>query len=495
MKVPKEIREVPRPEGTIVYPYGDPPKYNVKERTYWKDENGKQHQKDGATIGSIEDGRFVPMKPRMSFCDADIRTWAPSRLIMDRTRDVLDDLLSIYHHKEAWQIYTMAVLRTVDAGIKDYEMAEAYGLDHISVSHPDIALSKNTVGRLLFDLGRTYTKIVEFMRLRTARVPANHIVAADGLLKSYESDDNPLSDFSRKALITGSRDVAVMFAYDVDDMEPVCSQVNAGNVNDVAAFRGFMETNRIAQGMIIADKGFSYDTARDVFLSNPDLHFLIPLKRNSELISAYNLLHTEKTLLNRYGISCRTAKTADGRFLYAYRDTDRARIEEQTWLDNHRDGGFDPAELEEVRLNAGTIVFVSDLEASPETMYAAYEERWEIEVMFRFYKSILEMDETRVESVQSVIGTEFVNFLSVIMMSRLRKAFLKVEDLQRRSFRSCMKMLGKGMMIRTEPDGEFTLKKLTDKEVGIFTELGLIEPPVVVPRKRGRPKGSKNKKK
>ncbi|MBQ7405902.1 MAG: IS1634 family transposase, partial [Candidatus Methanomethylophilaceae archaeon] len=64
-------------------------------------------------------------------------------------------------------------------------------------------------------------------------------------------------------------------------------------------------------------------------------------------------------------------------------------------------------------------MFVSDLDAPPEMIYAAHEERWEMEVLFRFYKCILDPDETRVESDQSVIGTEFVNFLSMIMMCRL----------------------------------------------------------------------------
>ena len=493
MKVPKSVRDVPRPEGTVVYAFGDPPRYNVKTRVYGVDADGRRFQRDGRTVGSIEGGRFVPLLPRMDFCDADLLSWAPSKLVTDLTADILDDLYAVYNRDEARQIYVLAVLRTVDGGLKDHEAGEAYGLDHISVRMPGVALSKDSVGRLLFNLGRTCSLMTEFMRLRTARVPESHVVAVDGTLKSYESPLNPFSDFSRKALLKGSRDVSVMYAYDVDTMEPVCNQVNPGNVTDVAAFRGFMEVNNVSRGVIVTDKGFSYDSARQVFLDNPDLRFVIPLRRNARVIGEYGALSSDSSLSDRSGVSCRKVRMTDGRFLYGFRSVDMAQAEERAWLD--RRDGFDPAELEEFRRNAGTIVFVSNLDASPETVYTAYEERWEIEVLFRFYKHILEMDETRVESMQSVIGTEFVNLLSVVMVSRLRRAFMSVEGLRRKSFRSCMKILRKGFLVRTERDGDWRLGKLSKAELAVFVGLKLVDGTPPSTRGRGRPKGSKNRKK
>lgn len=493
MKVPKAIRDVPRPDGTIVYAYGDPPKYNVKERTYGVDENGKRYQKDGNTVGSIVNGRYVPLLPRMDYCDVDILSWGPSKLVTDLSGDLLDDLLAVYNRDEAMQIYVLAVLRTVDSGIKDYEADEAYRLDYLSHSMPGVALSKDTVGKLLFNLGKTCSKITEYMNRRAGRVPATHLVAVDGSLKSYESQDNPLSDFSRKARLKGSRDISVMYAYDVDSMEPICSQVNPGNVTDVAAFRGFMETNGLRKGVIVTDKGFSYDNARSVFTDNPDLRFIIPIRRDMKIIDEYRILCSDGSLQNRSGISCRKERMHDGRFIYGFRDSERASAEERSWLDRRKD--FDPAELTEFRREAGSIVFVSNLDTTCEIVYAAYEERWEIEILFRFYKHILEFDETRVESVQSVIGTEFVNHLSVVMTSRLRKRFITLKELQRRSFRSCMRLLSKGMMVRTDGNGEWRLGKLTKSETDIFIGLGLINPPDQPVKRPGRPKGSKNKKK
>lgn len=491
MKVPEEIRSVPRPPNTIVYAFGrDPVKYNVKQRL-WVEVDGRKVQRDGPTVGAIIDGKFSPTKQRISYSEADFRSWARSQLVVNLTRDILDDLLAVYCREDAMKTYAMAILRTIEGDLKDYEMKDTYDSDYLSVLYPGIPLSKDTVGDHLFNLGRVCGRIAEFMSLRASRVPLNHFIAADGMLKSYESDDSPFSDFSRKALKTGTRDALVLFLYDVDSMEPVCSSVYPGNMNDVSVFDDFLKRNNVTRGIVVADKGFSYEAAKQRFLDNPDLHFLLPLRRDAKVIEEYRVLNTDSSLGNRYGIACRKVRMHDGRFLYAFRDTDIAKGEEQVWLEEHPE--YDPADLDRFRRQAGTIVFVSDMDASPENMFAAYEQRWDLEVLFRFYKHILNMDETRVESEQSVVGTEFVNFLSVIMLSRLRKAFFSVRKLEKRSFRSNMKLLRKGIKIREGPGKEWMLSKLSEKEEGIFTELGLLPKPEEQKRKRGRPPGSKNR--
>ena len=497
MKVPKDVREVDRPANTVVYAYADKNseiRYGVKERIYWK-EDGRQRQKDGRTIGYIINGTFVPLPeetiPSIAYSESDMLYWGPYQLIVDLTKDIMEDLLRVYNRTDAEKIYSIAVLRTAENGLKDYELKDAYDSSYLLVLLPGVALSKDTVGRLLFDIGRTCSRVTKFMVLRSSRVPHNHLIAIDGMLKSYESENSIFSDFSRKARIHGSRDVSVIMAYDVESMEPICSTVFPGNINDASVFREFLEANHIISGIIVTDKGFRFSTAKKVFLDNPDLHFLIPLKRDSKVISEYRVLCTDFTLANRPAVAGRKVRMNDGLYLYGFRDADIAYAEEKIWLQEH--SHYDPAELSELRKEFGSIVFVSDLDAPPETIYASYEERWELEVLFRFYKHILDMDETRVESDQSTIGTEFVNFLSLIMLCRLRRAFYSVPELSGKPFKANMKLLRKGIMMRDSPESEWKPKKLTSKQEKAFMDLGIIEAPTAEPKRRGRPKGSRNK--
>ena len=488
MGVPVEVRKVERPEGTIVYAYGkNGDRYGVKRREF-VEVDGKVVQRDGPTIGHIIDLKYVPIdeRVRIRYDESDFLYWADAQLIVNLTRDILEDLLAVYHREDALRTYVMAILRTTDEGLTDDDMKDAYEQSYLKVMYPGVALSKNEVGQHLFDLGRTCSHITEFMKVRTSRVPENHNIAVDGMLKSNESEMNSFSAMSRKATTRGTRDISVMYAFDIEAMEPVCSRIYPGNMPDTSAFADFLQENGILKGVIIVDKGFKYSSAKQVFLDNPGLHFLIPLRRDSKVIDEYRLLAFDSALRNRDAVQCRKVRMQDGRFLYSFRDVQVAQAEERTWTNSHED--YDPGVLAELRREFGTIVFISDLDAPPETIYSAYEERWELEVMFRFYKSILDMDETRVHEDQSVIGTEFVNLLSVIMTCRLRKAFAGVERLRKKSFKKCRRLLRKGVMSRPDRDTAWAPRKLTEADEKVFIQLGIIEVPEQPPRKRGRRK-------
>ncbi len=119
------------------------------------------------------------------------------------------------------KIYCISLLRVCNPGIKDYELKEAYETSFLSEIYPGIALSRNTFSSFLNDLGKTCSRIVLFMRNRTAAVSMDHHLLVDGTLKSDESSMNSLSEFSRKARTKGTRDISVLYAFDLEEMEPV----------------------------------------------------------------------------------------------------------------------------------------------------------------------------------------------------------------------------------------------------------------------------------
>jgi transposase len=127
------------------------------------------------------------------------------------------------------------------------------------------------------------------MKDRTAAVGMDHHLLIDGTLKSDESRVNSLSDFSRKAKLKGSRDISVLYAFDLDAMEPVCSKCFPGNMPDCTAYEAFVQECGITRGIIVADKGFPASAAKSHFTANPDLHYLNPIKRNSKLADSHAL--------------------------------------------------------------------------------------------------------------------------------------------------------------------------------------------------------------
>ena len=489
MAVPEEIRKVPRPKNTIVIAYGrNKDKYAVKSRIGCKSVNGRKIPIDGPTIGHIIDGVYVAdmKQPDMKESSCDFKRWADVQLCCDLSQDILSDLRQFYNEKEAMRTYLIAVLRTVEPDVNDYELAETYADTWLSIRYPGAALTKNTVSEHINQLGRTCSRITSFMRTRAERVGPDHHIAVDGTLKSDESKVNTFSDFSRKALKKGTRDISIIYAFDIETSEPVCSKAYSGNMVDVSTLGDFIKSNRVDKGVIIADKGFSYTAAKEVIDSRPDLHFLIPLKRGAKCLAKYCMYEYNSNVPGYKGLSCKKERMADGKYLYSFRDSHRATEEEDTWLEKHET--YDSSELTELRKEFGSISFISDLDMEPVTAYKAYEERWDIEVMFRFYKSITDFDETRVHDDWSVVGTEFINFLSVVMTCKMRKAFEKVPQLQNVPYNHILKKLRRATMNNDSSDSEWLLRKLTVNEKEILISLGLLPKIIDIKNPVGRPK-------
>ncbi len=65
-------------------------------------------------------------------------------------------------------------------------------------------------------------------------------------------------------------------------------------------------------------------------------------------------------------------------------------------------------------------MFESNKDLDPLVVFEAYSKRWEIEIMFNLYKNIIELNTTRVHGDYRVYSTEFINFLSVLISSRVK---------------------------------------------------------------------------
>ena len=197
----------------------------------------------------------------------------------------------------------------------------------LSVLRPGAAISKNTVSALHKDVGRAFTRIVRFMRRRAEAIGADASVLLDGTLKSNESKVDSLSDFSRKAKTKGTRDISVLYAFDLD---------------------------------------------------------------------------------------------------------------------------LDPGKV-----------------------YKMYEERWEIEIVMRYYKSACEFDETRMHGDYSVVGSEFCDFLASVLTFRLIKAFDKAGLLKTMNYSRIMSLLKRAKKVRVGEDGDWRLVKVNPKLEKMLAALGL----------------------
>lgn len=502
MPIPQDILSVARPKNTVVIAYGkEKNHYAVRQRIGCRNVDGRHLPVNGPTIGHIIDGAYVPIDDaapvNVAVSPIDLKDWA-NVVLSDRLfRNIQQELLAVYSQADAMKIYCIAILRVCDPGIKNYELKEAYETSFLSELYPGVPLSKNTVSTFLNDLGKALSKIIQFMRSRASAVAMDHHLLVDGTLKSDESRVNSLSDFSRKAKTKGTRDISVLYAFDLEEMEPVCSKCFPGNMLDATSYGAFISENGITKGIIIGDKGFPESAAHEHFETNPDLHYLNPVKRNSKLISRHDMLDFTGILPGYEGITFRKEKcTGTDKWLYSYRDSHKASKEERDWLRRaKKNKTYSFEALREKQRTFGTIVLECDLDLPAETAYKAYEKRWEIEIVMRFYKTACEFDETRVQDDYSVIGSEFCDFLSTLLTFRLIKAFDQAKLLEEYTYKKVMSVLARAKKARAASD-DWQLIRLNPSHEEILQELELIPKPEEPPKKKlGRPKGSKNKQK
>ena len=458
MAVPEAIRKVQRPINTIVTDNGreGPNRYAVRERAGTKYVAGSNPRpKNGKVIGHIIDGKFVPMHVPNTKEQPDVLSYGAAAFVHSVSKDLLNDLLDVYAPRDAYMIMAVASLRVIKPSIASNRLAEKYSSSFVSKYYPGIGLSKNTVSSFLKDLGKAGAKRKAFYQKRAEAVIAEHHIAIDGTLKQDNSTVNDLSAFSRKARVSGVKDISVLYAYDIEKMEPICAEVFPGNSVDENSYEAFIRDNNICHGIIVSDKGFPPSQIKDELEKRPDLHFLTPIKRNDVRIANNDMLSFNSVItgVNDH-VVYKKATIKGGRILYAYKSSNKARVEEAAYLSRReKKQDFSSEGYAKKKELFGVIVFESDQDLDPKTAYTCYDDRWLLDLVFNRYKSDECLDKTNVQGDFSVIGSEFINFISTVITCRLIKKAREAGLLNEISYGDLMDDLSSAWRKVNAPEG------------------------------------------
>lgn len=504
MGVPTEIRQVKRPRNTVVVDRGENHflRYAVRERAGTVCKPGHNPQpRNGRTIGHIINGTYVPVGPtRMTKKSPEWLSYGFSALVESQSRDILKDLLNVFHPCDAYKIMTIAMLKIVHPGITHHILSQHYNRTFTKVFYPNVCLSSNTVSNFIQFLGKNIEKCKEFYKIRIDAVCSTHHIAIDGTLKQNTSKVNSLSSYSRKSHISGCKNISIIYAYDVNTMEPICAQVFAGNIIDAKAYRNFIISNNIKKGVIITDKGFPPSQIKDILSKYENIHFMTPLKRNDKRIINNNMLCFDGILSGvERRVLYKKVKINNNLFLYSFRDASRAQKEENNYLDKIcKNSNYDKKEYTQKIKYFGTIVFLSDIDMTPEDAWHCYEDRWMIELVFDYYKNVLFLYETRVQSEASIWGEEFINFISTLITCRIIRKSEKLNLFEKMTYGEMMEDLEhvlrpveKYKINEIPAEDDENWMNTTDAAMKILIAHGLAKPsvlPIPEPKKRGRRK-------
>lgn len=423
MPIPADILAVERPTNTKVKKSGD--RYLVIKRTC-KRINGKNIPVDLGTIGEIVDGKYVEIRktPKRKNNLIDIKDYGVFKLFNDTCFSLFKDLSKTFEINTAKRIYVISLLRAIDKDIRNRDISFSYETSFASEAFPGLSLSENTISSFLMKMGMEYRYIQKFIEERV-KMFEDKTQVIDGTLIDNNSTVNDFSEFSRKAKTKGSKDLTLVYSYDIESKEPVAMKTYQGNMLDSTSINDFLSSYDIKKQLIVLDKGFYTKKNIESFKGKNELSFIIPLKNSSKLIAEKDVYKNISYHLKGYEdgfVLYNKFKVDDKTFLYAYRNLKNEYEQKMSYISyNEKKEEFDGEKYLNKNSEFGAIVFESNKELDPLEVYEAYMKRWEIETMFQMMKDIVDLDTVNVHNDYSVIATEFINYITVIMAQKVKK--------------------------------------------------------------------------
>ena len=504
MGVPAEIRAVDRPGNTIVQDSGveGPKRYKVRIRKgYKKNGAGKYVPVNGKVVGYVYEGKYVAIQEKTAKKGPDCFSYGGATLAYSLSQDIFEDLTKVFEFGDCFSIINIAILKILYRNAPASRLASYYRKTYLTQYYPSASLSQNSIGNLYERLGMDMNKQHEFFNLRLKSVAAEHHIAIDGTLIEDNSIVNDLSSYSYKSREKHVSDISILYAFDIDTMEPICSAVYPGCKPDCSAYESFLKNNNIKKGILIADKAFTPNNIREILKDNKDLHYIAPMKRDDFRIDLYKMLKCTGVLKGIDGqIEYKKVETNNHLYLYMYKDFRRYCMEKETFLEkvkNDRATTGDDYDVADERF--GTILLESDMDMDPAVAYKAYQERWKLEMFFKAFKQDDCINTTRVQNDYSVMGSNFVQFITSLITSRLVSKFEKAGLLEEYTFGELIEDLNFACrdVTEAEPVSFDEYWKNTDSKTFEMLEvLGLSKPnPAIVLHKQEIRKAKKNEEK
>lgn len=473
MAIPKDILAIERPSSTVVKQRGK--RFVVIKRTS-KRVNGRVVPVDKGMVGEIIDGKFVERTATTRKKKTiDIKDYGEVALCNKFGNDLLQDLAKVWDLNDAKRLYTIALLRAAYGDIKNRDLMMHYQTSFASELIPSVHLSEDAVSAFLQEIGQSYSQICKFMRNRTEAFGGKNIVI-DGTLKDYNSAEGYMSEFSRKARTKGSKDLSLLYAFDPENKEPIAAKPYPGNMLDQTTINNFVSEYKIVNGMMIMDKGFYNEALFEKVDKIEGLSYLIPLKQNSAFIKKYKMDEPTEHLVGYQDatILYKKEKMTNGKYLYSFRDPKMAYEQEVAYVQQaEKKKAYDSNKYTDRKSLFGLIVFKSKKDLDPLTVYQAYSQRWMIETMFNLYKNIIDRDTINVHSDYRVYATELVNFLSVVITTRVKNETVKTELNKKYSYKQIFKMLSKYKKARIDEGGKWESVTMLKYIEELTTTLGV----------------------
>ncbi len=284
-------------------------------------------------------------------------------------------------------------------------------LDNVLKISPDC--SPKNLSRILKSIGDD--KIGQDMVFKHLWQDNHHLIYDLSFVFSL-SDNMTFAEWGRNHNEIALPQVNVALFSGLETGLPVMIRVIPGSVKDVKTLLPSMDEIKLTNGILIGDCGFVSDEVLEGIFDR-NCSAVVPQRRNS------NWYNTRIHLTDRFIYHKRLIRggkrEVDGKIIYLFEDKDLELEENKTLFELVEKGNITPEEAKLREKKAGRILFVSNVDKSPQEIYELYKTRDLVERHFDTLKNEIQADVLYLGDRSAIFGHLFIGFLCLYLYCRL----------------------------------------------------------------------------
>lgn len=437
--VPENIRKL-KPVGTMVKKVHN--HYYVYEFFNRKNEKNKWHTVMGKMIGRIDENiGFIPNDNYMKLDEITTLNYGQYSLVLNNSNTVIDRLCDFFNPEDAYRIYLLALLHFVHGFIYLKDVKKYYDQSYFSVVYPNLSFGYESLGKLLDNIGRRQTRVLQFEQSLIEQSSKN--IAIDGHVVSSSSHCNELAQNGYKFNLLKDSQINVLMGYDVKNATPLFSRVYSGSNLDKISVQDTLDRHEFENVLFIVDRGF-YSEANIKLFSKNNNQYIIPLSPNYILYKQVteNMNLTDEFVYETSGkntiISYREVIVGNKRVII-YRDTHQNTIDKSKYLKNIESDSkkYTKEKYDAIKDYFGVIVLETNiLDKTPQEIYMLYKKRWSIETYYNYLKNNVNYEALALNDYYMTEGLSFIMLITGMIHSEIKKAV--TDSVKGKSIDDCM---------------------------------------------------------
>ena len=417
--------------------------------------------------------------------NVDIKNFGVYNLYSNLLSNEINTLKTIFKDLVAERLLSFSMMRwAYQSPIKRASHYHAH--DFCSQEWSKDSISDKHISDTLKFVGQNREIIVDWMTqmLSMSTSGNNKFVMMDSTHVSTVSEQlginvkayNPSHDFDEQ--------IRLMYLFSSELKQPVYYRLINGNITDISSMSLCVKEMNVKDVVFIADKGF-YSESNVTELDNNLLQYIIPLKRNNQLIDFESIKQVifKKEIKNCFIYQGRII------WFYQYENVvmkkklitfldEKLRVEEEAdyliRIRSHPENYSEDKFFKKMD-GFGTLTIVYKLNGqdnqSPQELYEAYKQRNEVEIMFYSYKNFLNADRMYMQDRHVLEGWLFANFIAMIAYYKLYCRLKQAKLLTKYSPKDIIEL--SKSIYQTKIHGEWNRSEITIKTKQLFKKIGI----------------------